>query len=83
MNAVTKLIVHKTALGKFFVMVLKNSSNEIRSNEIRIRRELPVFSTNSIWKLHNLSDIMKENIPRIFDAKFSSEKVLQGWLQLA
>ena len=44
MNAVTKLIVHKTALGKFFVMVLKNSSNEIRSNEIRIRRELPVVS---------------------------------------
>ena len=24
-------------------MVLKNRSNEIRSNEIRIRRELPVF----------------------------------------
>ena len=47
MNAVTKLIVHKTALGPFLVMVLKNRSNEIRSNEIGsneicIRLELPV-----------------------------------------
>ena len=33
----------KSALGKFLVMVLKNRSNEIRINEIRIRRELPVY----------------------------------------
>ena len=51
MNAVTKLIVHKTALGKFLVMVLKNCSNEIRSNEIRIRRELPVLAKNSFSKI--------------------------------
>ena len=35
------------ALGKFLVMVLKNRSNEILSNEIRIRWELPVRATNS------------------------------------
>ena len=28
--------------GKYLWKVLKNRSNEIRSNEIRIRRELPV-----------------------------------------
>ena len=36
-------------------MVMKNRSNEIRSNEIRIRRELPVFSLsdqNSIANIH-------------------------------
>ena len=32
-------------------MVLKNRSNEIRSNEIRIRRELPVHRKN----IQNLS----------------------------
>ena len=32
------------ALGIFLVMVLKNRSNEIRSNQIRIRRELPVIA---------------------------------------
>ena len=43
MTALTKLIVHKNRiLGKFLVMVLKNRSIVIRSNEIRIRRELPV-----------------------------------------
>ena len=36
-----ELIIHKTILGKFLVMVLKNRGNEIRSNEIR--RELPVY----------------------------------------
>ena len=30
------------ALAKYIWKVLKNRSNEIRSNEIRIRRELPV-----------------------------------------
>ena len=30
------------------VIVLKNRSNQIGSNEIRIRRELPVFPYNSI-----------------------------------
>ena len=29
-------------------MVLKNRGNEIRSNEIRIRRELPVPNTNEM-----------------------------------
>ena len=32
----------KIALGKFLVIALKNRSNQIRSNEIRIRRELLV-----------------------------------------
>ena len=41
-----KLIALKNALGKFFWKVLKSRSNEIRSNEIRIRRELPVFELN-------------------------------------
>ena len=39
MTALTKLIVHK---NRILVMVLKNCSNEIRINEIRIRRELTV-----------------------------------------
>ena len=34
------------------VVVLKNRSNEIRSNEIRIRRELPVILSLS-WIVSN------------------------------
>ena len=30
-------------------MVLKNRSNEIRSNDIRIRRELPVCGASQIY----------------------------------
>ena len=40
----------KSALGKFLVMVLKNRSNEIRINEIRIRRELPVLTYTQAWR---------------------------------
>ena len=35
------------------VVVLKNRSNEIRSNEIRIRRELPVIVFRGSRKLKN------------------------------
>ena len=34
--------IHRIALAEYIWKVLKNRSNEIRSNEIRIRRELPV-----------------------------------------
>jgi hypothetical protein len=40
MTALIKLIVHKNRIRQIF---RKNSSNEIRSNEIRIRQELPVL----------------------------------------
>ena len=46
MYAVTKFLAQKIPLAKFQYIVLKNRSNEIRSNEIRIRRELPVFESN-------------------------------------
>ena len=56
MTALTKLIVHKNRiLGKFLVMVLKNRSNVIRSNEIRIRRELPVHVSVRTKKLLNIT----------------------------
>ena len=42
MYAVTKEITLKFTLA---VIVLKNRSNKIRSNEIRIRREPPVVRT--------------------------------------
>ena len=32
----------KSRISQILVLVLKNGSNEIRSNEISIRRELPV-----------------------------------------
>ena len=47
MYAVTKWIAHEFALAKFLVICLesfKNRSNEIGSNEICIRRELPVYN---------------------------------------
>ena len=33
----------KNSISQILVIALKNRSNEIRSNEIRIRQELPVF----------------------------------------
>ena len=35
--------VTKNRISQILVIVLKNRSNEIRSNEIRIRQELPVL----------------------------------------
>ena len=35
----------KIRTSQILVIVLKNRINEIRSNEIRIRRELPVITT--------------------------------------
>ena len=44
-------------------MVLKNRSNEIRSNEIRIRQELPVFQfLNIIWMVFPFPVVKKWNI---------------------
>ena len=45
MYAVTKFLVQKKRISQILVIVLKNRSNEIRSNEIRIRQELPVISS--------------------------------------
>ena len=41
MYAVTKWIAPKNRISQILVIVLKNRSNEIRSNEIRIRQEPP------------------------------------------
>ena len=41
-NRSSEIISSKVALGNYFWKVLKNCSNEIRSNEIPIRRGLPV-----------------------------------------
>ena len=37
-----KIFSPKNCISQILVIVLKNRSNEIRSNEIRIRQELPV-----------------------------------------
>ena len=47
MYAVTKYLAHKIALAKFLLIYLE--SFEKRSNEIRIRQELPVFQFKSIY----------------------------------
>ena len=39
-----KIYSPKNRISQILVIVLKNRSNEIRSNEIRIRRELPVVT---------------------------------------
>ena len=39
-----KIFSPKNRIRQILVIVLKNRRNEIRSNEIRIRRELPVLS---------------------------------------
>ena len=46
MYAVTKFLAQKIPLAKFQYIVLKN-----RSNEIRIRRELPVIRCNLLQLL--------------------------------
>ena len=51
MYAVTKLLAQKNCISKILVIVLKNRSNEIRSNEIRIRQELPVINKNKYFHL--------------------------------
>ena len=48
-NCSNKINSPKIALAKYFWKVLKNRSNEIRTNEIRIRRELPVFHSSIIF----------------------------------
>ena len=54
MYAVTKFLAQKNRISQILVIVLKNRSNEIRSNEIRIRRELPVHVNPAILKsLHS------------------------------
>ena len=40
-------------ISKIIVVVLKNRSNKIRSNEIRIRQELPVFFKAAVAILLN------------------------------
>ena len=40
----------KIALTKYFWKVLKNHSNNIHTNEIRIRRESPVYENNALFK---------------------------------
>ena len=51
MIAVTKLIAYENRIRQILVMVLKNRSNEIGSNEIRIRRELP--AVGHFWILYS------------------------------
>ena len=51
MIAVTKLIAHKKLHEPILVMVLKSRSNKIRSNEICIRRLLPVYQNRVTCKM--------------------------------
>ena len=45
-NRSNEIKVAKNRISQILVIVLKNRINEICSNEIRIRRELPVFA---VW----------------------------------
>ena len=50
MYAVTKFLAQKNRISQILVIVLKNRSNEICSNEIRIRQELPVLIKMQVKK---------------------------------
>ena len=44
-------------IGQILVIVLKNRSNDIRSNEIRIKRELPVVLLSEKVSILNFMEL--------------------------
>jgi hypothetical protein len=65
-----KIAQKKTHKPNFFWKVLKNHINEIRNNEIRIRRGLPVLKENhSVFKYYNEWQFIKSTKNQSYEIK--------------